>query len=143
MLQRAQSILSDPYLIAVVIPLVLIACGACAKKLVRGSTWRAADFYLGVELALAALASAMVYVFDITKLNASPGVPVNIQGKLAATSSFLALCFFTLLWLLSTHQDWEKRTQNLKGQVIVLGLLANAVGALLLTAFVLLVKGID
>lgn len=122
--------------------MVLIASGAFAKKLVRGSNWQRSDFFLGVEPALAAMASALVYVFDLAKLSTSPQPAIAVPQKIAATATFLALCFFLLLWVLTTHQDWEKRSQNPRGQVIWLGLLANFVGAALLAAFVLLVKGL-
>ncbi len=135
--------LTNPYLIALGIPVVLIVSGALAKKLVRGSTWQRADFFLGVELALAAMASALVHVFDLAKLTGSQASTVaSIPQKVAATASFLAICFFLLLWILSTHQDWERRTQNPQGQLIWLGLLVNLVGAALLAAFVLFVKGV-
>jgi len=136
-------VLTNPYLIALGIPVVLIVSGALAKKLVRGSTWQRADFFLGVELALAAMASALVHVFDLAKLTGSQASTVaSIPQKVAATASFLAICFFLLLWILSTHQDWERRTQNPQGQLIWLGLLVNLVGAALLAAFVLFVKGV-
>jgi hypothetical protein len=129
-------------MIAVGIPIVLIVSGALAKKLVRGSNWQRSDFYLGVELSLAAMASALVYVFDLAKLTSSAATVPGLPHKIAATASFLALCFFLLLWVLSTHQDWERRSQNPRGQLVWLGLLANIVGAGLLAAFVLLVKGL-
>jgi hypothetical protein len=130
-------------MVALGIPVVLIISGALAKKLVRGSDWQRSDFYLGVELSLAAMASALVYVFDLAKLMSSqPVTEPGLPQKIAATASFLALCFFLLLWVLSTHQDWERRSQNPRGQLVWLGLLANIVGAGLLAAFVLLVKGL-
>ena len=135
--------LTNAYLIALGIPLVLILSGAFAKKLVRGSAWQASDFFLGVELSLAAMASAMVYVFDLARILGATTLATNgINSKIAATASFLALCFFLLLWVLSTHQDWEKRSQNRMGQIIWLGVIANLIGAGLMAAFVLYVKGI-
>lgn len=111
--------LTNPYLIAIGIPLVLIICGAFARKLVRGSAWQPSDFFLGVELSLAALASALVYIFDLAQLSVSQGDGLtSIPRQLAATASFLALSFFLLLWILSTHQDWERRSQNPRGQLI-------------------------
>jgi hypothetical protein len=136
-------VLTNRYLIALGIPMILILSGALAKKLVRGSGWLRSDFFLGVELSLAAMASALVYVFDLAQLSTSPAsIASTLPSKIAATASFLALCFFLLLWILSTHQDWERRSQNPRGQTVWLGILANLVGAGLLAAFVLLVKGI-
>jgi hypothetical protein len=135
-------VLTNPYLVALGIPLVLIFSGALAKKLVRGSAWRASDFFLGVELALAAMASGLVYIFDLSKVAQSTPVGNSVNNKIAATASFMALCFFLLLWVLSTHQDWEKRPQNPRGQIVWLGIIANLVGAGLIAAFVLYVKGV-
>jgi hypothetical protein len=136
-------VLTNSYLIAVGIPLILIFCGALAKKLVRGSAWQRTDFFLGVELSLAAMASAFVYVFDLAKLTVQhTGASTSIPQQIAATASFLALCFFLLLWVLSTHQDWEKRSQNPRGQFVWLALIANLIGAGLLATFVLFVKGL-
>jgi hypothetical protein len=138
-----KSMLTNAYVMALGIPLILILSGALAKKLVRGSTWQASDFFLGVELSLAAMASSLVYIFDLAKIAAaSTKGSVPVDNKIAATASFLALCFFLLLWVMSTHQDWEKRNQNQRGQIIWLGLIANLIGAGLVAAFVLYVKGI-
>jgi hypothetical protein len=61
---------------------------------------------------------------------------------MAATASFLIIAFFLLLWVLSTHQDWEGQTQNPRRQIMWLGLICNAIGIALFAAFVMLVKGI-
>ncbi len=136
-------LLTNLYLIAVGIPLVLILCGAFAKKLVRGSNWQRSDFFFGVELSLAAIASALVYIFDLTKLSLSQvSIATSIPQKIASTALFLTLCFFLLLWILTSHQDWEQRNHNPRGQLIWLGVIANLVGAGLLVMFVLLVKGV-
>ncbi len=133
-------IFTNSYLIALGIPLILLFCGALAKKLVRGGGWRYTDFFLGVELSLVALGSDMVYFYDLQKLGSSPLEPIG--NKIAATASFLAITFFLLLWVLSTHQDWEGRTQNRSGQIIWLGFICNGVGILLFASFVMLVKGV-
>jgi hypothetical protein len=135
-------VLTNPYFIAVGIPLLLILCGALAKKLVRGSEWEVSDFFLGVELALSAMAAALVYVFDLAKLSSHNPIPLDLHQQITATSTFVAFSFFLLLWLMTAHQDWEKRSENKKGQVIWLVIVANFVGAALLTSFVLFVKGV-
>jgi hypothetical protein len=130
--------LTNRYVVAVGIPLLLLLCGALAKKLVRGGGWRANDFFLGVELSLASLGSAMVYFYDLQKLPPA----LNIGDKIGATATFLAISFFLLLWVLSTHQDWEARTTNRRGQIFMLGVLSNGVGVTLFAGFVLIVKGV-
>ena len=126
---------------AIGIPLMLICCGAFAKKLVRGPDWERADFYLGVELTLASLTSAFVYVFDLVQIaNEKPFE--TVYYKMLATASFLVVCFFLLLIVLTIHQDWTKRNLNQMGQFVWLVIVANLIGAGLLAAFVLLVKGV-
>lgn len=133
---------TNPYLIALVIPLILIASGAFAKKLVRGSDWQLSDFFLGVDLSLTAMGSALLYVFDLTNSTMETEA-TSVNSKLTATASFLAVCFFLLLWILSAHQDWERRTSNRMGQIVWLGIISNATGIGLFAAFVILVKGVQ
>lgn len=136
-------LLTNSYLVAIGIPLILLLCGALAKKLVRGGGWKRTDFFLGVELALAALGSAMVYFYDLQKIPSGPtATGASVSDKIGATASFLAITFFLLLWILSTHQDWEARTQNPTGQIVWLGVISNVVGVAVFAAFVMLVKGI-
>jgi hypothetical protein len=137
-------LLNNPYAIAIGIPVILLLSGALAKKLVRGSDWERFDFFLGVEFTLAAMSSALIYVFDLVKLGSQPNVGISsLMSKFAATATFIAVTFFFLLWVLSLHQDWTKRNDNPRGQTIRLGIIANLVGAGLLAAFVLLVKGVQ
>jgi len=135
--------LTNAYLIALGIPVILLLCGAIAKKLVRGGGWKHTDFFLGVELALAAIGSAMVYFYDLQKIGVTATTAtVSVSDKISATASFLAIAFFLLLWVLSTHQDWEGRAQDKRGQIIWLGIISNAVGITLFASFVMLVKGV-
>ena len=130
---------TNSYLIALGIPIILVLSGAVAKKLVRGSGWQAKDFYLGVETSLAALGAAMIHFFDLQKQQLSGA---QLGKQVTTTASFLAIAFFILLWILSTHQDWEARTQNTRGQKVWLGGFSNLIGILLFGAFVMLVKGV-
>lgn len=135
--------LTNPYLVAVGIPLLLMMCSALAKKLVRGTGWKKTDFFLGVELSLAALGSAMVYFYDLQKLHGTEASKaVNVAEKIGSTATFLAVCFFVLLWILSNHQDWEPRSSDPRGQILMLGVVSNLVGVALFAGFVLLVKGV-
>jgi uncharacterized membrane protein YdcZ (DUF606 family) len=135
-------VLTNSYFIALCVPILLLLCSALAKKLVRGSGWARTDFFLGVEMALAALASGFVNFLDLSKpALASPNVSVSAL-KTTETAVFVVLCFFLLLWILSVHQDWEKRAQNPKGQWFWLGGVANLIGAALMVTFIVFIKGI-
>ena len=125
------------------IPVALLFSGALARKLVRGRPgWHRRDFYFGVQAALAALTSALVYVSDLTRL-LSFGGPAGGQAgrRLGVAAGFIAVTFFLLLWLLSIHQDWEQRDSDRGGQIVWLVVISNLVGLLLVSIFVLLVKG--
>ena len=85
----------------------------------------------------------MVYLYDLQKTASSSSQhAVSLPGKMVATSSFLAISFFLLLWILSTHQDWEGKNQNPRGQLLWLGIGGNLVGVLLYASFVMFVKGV-
>lgn len=88
--------LTNSYLIALGIPLLLVVCGALAKKLVRGTGWRSSDFFLGVELALASIGSAMVYFFELQKQTAGQKVAsAAIGNSVGTTASFVTITFFS------------------------------------------------
>lgn len=138
-------LLTNRFFIALIIPVVLLFCGAFAKKLVGASPWKREYFYLGVEFTLATLSSTLLYVFDIAK-NITQGKPpslVSWDQQLALTASFTAVTFFLLLVVLSIHQDWESKKQKRREQIIWLCIISNFIGAGLFAGFVLLVKGIQ
>lgn len=123
------------YFIALGIPLILILLGAIAKKIVRGSQWIKSDFFLGVELSLSAVASSLIYIFEIS--NSRGG-----DDKAIALGVFSVTCLLLFFVVMAVHQDWERETQNCRGQLIWLGGFGNLIGIGLLFSFVLFVKGI-
>jgi hypothetical protein len=134
-------VLTNSYVIALLVPIVLILSSAVAKKLVRGSGWIRTDFFLGVELSLAAVASALTNFLDLGKKLSIRNS--NVEASILEVNGvFLAICFFLLLVILATHQEWERRSNAYKGQILWLGLFCNAIGAGLLIAFIILVKGV-
>lgn len=135
-------ILSNSYVIAIIIPLILIFCGAIAKKIVRGDRWRSSDFFLGVELSLTTFASTLLYLYDLQEINRLSSFSSQIiSPKLTTTITFLIINFFIFLWILSIHQDWIERTHNPYKQFIWLGIITNSIGITLFIFFVIFVKG--
>lgn len=130
---------SHPAVVAVLIPTILLMAGAFAKRLVRATGWKWQDFYLGVEFALAAISSALLYIFDLVRDLGNQSAPY-VKDKLSVTALFLCVTFLLLLYVLSVHQDWEKKVDSWIKR-LRLGVEANLIGAGLLAAFVLLVKG--
>jgi hypothetical protein len=133
--------LTNRYVIALVVPVVLILSSAFARKLVRGSPWVRSDFFLGVQLSLAAIAAALTNFLDLSKAAAAGTAQID-ANSLAKNGAFLAICFFLLLVVLATHQEWENKIQTPTAQFWWLGAFCNVIGAGLLVAFIILVKGI-
>lgn len=135
--------LTNPYVVAIVIPIILLASGAFMKKLVRASPWKRSDFYLGVEFTLAAMTAALVHIFDLVNQS---GTATNVSsvtgGQFVGTTVFIIGALFLLFLILSIHQDWEKRDDRPWLQMCVLVGATNLIGAGLLAAFVLFVKGL-
>lgn len=138
-------LLTNPFFIALVIPMALLFCGAFAKKLVKASPWKREYFFLGVEFTLAALSSALLYIFDIAR-DLSQGVQTALipaYQRLTVTASYISITFCLLLVVLSIHQEWESKENKKREQIIWLCIICNLLGAGLIAGFVLLVKGIQ
>jgi ABC-type Fe3+-siderophore transport system permease subunit len=141
------------YLTGLIVPTILLFAGMLAKKLVRGKGWEPNDFYLGVELTLGALTSALLQIFDIIKeyqrlaqvaIKAGHQDPPVTQDALVGVISiagFVVVTFVLFLLVLTFHQDWEHEPDSGKKRWI-LGVLCNILGFALMFAFLLLIKGL-
>lgn len=127
-------IFNNPWIVGICVPLIFLVSGGFAKKLVRGTPWRADDFYFGVESTLSSMASGLVYIYDLAK---DPHVGPE---KYTATTTFIVVSFFLLLLVIATHQTWESNPSIVKRN-LYLGVLCNIIGSGLMMAFVILVKG--
>lgn len=126
--------------IALVVPLVLILSSAMARKLVRGSDWQRSDFYLGVQISFATFGALLINFFDLLRqVEEDPASAA--AAKLASNGLLILLCVGIILFVMSMHQDWERKPQDKTGQLIWLGGLCNALGVGLMVIFVLLLKG--
>jgi hypothetical protein len=138
-------VLSSPYFVAAGVPLLLVLVGAVARKLVRGTAWIRQDFYLGIDLALAALSAGLIYLYDVLQLmksgTAGPGsLPPELQ--LLRAASFIALSILILLVVMAFHQDHERKPRRPLKQFLLLGIVSNFVSGGLLAVFIFLVKGV-
>jgi hypothetical protein len=112
---------------------------------------------MGVEFTLAALASSLVYLFDIAKdlAEGGPSTIVSVDQRLVVTASFISVTFCILMVVLAIHQDYEHRdkesqkngrknqNQIRREQIFWLCIISNLIGAGLIAGFVLLVKGVQ
>ena len=140
-------LLTNPYFVALGVPILFIVSGAIGKKLVRGAHgWDADDFYLGVELTLGSISAALIHIFDLIKHVPSEATPwpPGLPGQIGATAGFIAVCFFAFIWILSTHQDWHDAAANRRRrQMFWLGGVCNLIGAALMFAFIISIKGVQ
>jgi hypothetical protein len=106
------------------------------KKLVRGSSWEARDFYLGIQLTLSTFSAVILFVFETLRS------PAGSATSAITPLLFGVVVFFIYVWLLTLHQDWEHLHPRPKGQILRLGCVSNLVGIFLFAAFVFMIKGI-
>lgn len=115
------------YAVGLGVPLVLAAFGVLGKKVVRGPGWKRTDFYIGVELTLAALANGLVSSCELLKATTG-ALPQKMAGYAVASAIVTLLEFFMFLFLLSVHQDWQSNDSDLKLKFIWLGVVSNVLG---------------
>jgi hypothetical protein len=142
---------TNRYFVAVAIPFLLILLGAIARKLIRSTAWIRDDFYLGVDLSIAAISSALIFISELltTKgaaigcaTDACKAVLSTADERLLRDASFLAVALIFFLLVLALHQDEVRNTGNRRRQLLKLGVLSNVIGVALLSGFILLVKGV-
>jgi hypothetical protein len=110
---------------AFAIPLVLIPVSALIKKIVRGkSSFRLDDFYLGLDLTLAAFSLAAVNVIEI-----NPNGRVNLGWYFVVT-------LIVLMLQVALHQQWAGTSVIWWKPFWLLGLLSNGLGISLLGFFI-------
>src|ERR1044072_6304502 len=123
------ALLSNRYVVAFCVPVGVLVIGALAKKIMRGPGWLRSDFYLGVELALASLASDLDYLLSLAG-----------RGRSATGATIFLVGVLTFLFfLVAEQQDWGKSSSS-RWQVFHLCVVSNLVGGGLLVAFLLYVK---
>lgn len=129
----------DKHLIfGLLIPAIFLLFTGLVKSAVKKQLlW--SNFYLGLDIALAAMANAIVNIVDSVH-SAEGGYPADFGDKMVWTASFLVCAFGALLILLLIHQRWEDAEQgNFKlARGIWLGVVSNGIGAGALLAFILL-----
>jgi hypothetical protein len=132
------------YVTAIFMPLLLMGCSSILKKLTHPGGFKLGDFFLGIELTLAALSAGLLYLM-VPAADSTRGTEADVAGSAgvsAAPGMFVAVAFILLLYVTALHQEWEAAVADPKGQKFWLVYVANAIGAGLFVAFILLVQGI-
>lgn len=145
LLRMESNLLTNTYVVALGVPIILLFCGAFGKKIVRGNKWKRHDFFLGVQIMLGAITTSLIRLVDIAGQPVNQAVSIDntpFRNSITATTVYLALAFVLFLVVVSTHQDWEKKNSDPNGQIIVLVVTTNLLGILMIAAYIFLVKGI-
>lgn len=129
---------------------IFVAAIGGIKSLVRGRvSW--ARFYLGLEVALAALGNGVTNIVDIVReWDGHPGAVITetMKDRIVNTAGFVVVAAIALLFIMLIHQRWEQeeregpRPEQRWKRGLWMGLIANGIAISLLTMFVVFrVKG--
>lgn len=132
------TILSNKWTIGLVVPLIFFVISGLAKALARSSGIRWEDWYLGVELILAALSSTLLYVVDLAR-------KVNLEKVMACTVFTVLLVLFLVVQLLLHRTFGDSMTSEIFPKrvcrFIMIGV-CNCIGFVFLGGFIVFLKGI-
>jgi hypothetical protein len=129
-------------IVGIGVPLILATFGVLGKKLIRkGPGWKREDFYIGVELTIAALANGLVSSCDLLKITTGV-LPQKMIGYAVASAVVTLLGFFMFLFLLSVHQDWESNDSDPRRRFVWLGIVSNMLGLGTLILSTVLIPGL-
>jgi hypothetical protein len=121
------------------IPFLLIMLSAFAEKLCKGQGWKWKYFYLGVDLTLAAMSSALVNLAD-AELPGNRALPAGASAKSAI---FLAGTLFLLFILMGFQQDHGHAEKPSGRQIFMLVFASNFVASGVFFGFILMkLKGL-
>jgi hypothetical protein len=129
-------------LLTLSIPALFLLVTGGIRSLVRGKvTW--ANFYLGLDLSLAALANGFVNVadvlHDIEKLEITDAIA---ESRIIYTLIFIILSGAVLLVVMLIHQRWEGigldvwGVKHRRSRGLMLGVLSNILGLTTLLGFI-------
>jgi hypothetical protein len=126
--------------LGLMIPVAFFAFTGMVKSLVR-SNWAWGNFYLGIDIALAAFANAIVNVVDSVHQTESAPNP-NLGHKMAFTAICIVLSFAALLITMGLHQRFDvpgdpaQRSNRRMAKGILLGVVGNLAGGGVLGLFI-------
>ena len=116
--------------VAFAMPVALLGVGAAAEKLIEGKPWAPRHFFVGLDLTIYFLTACLANIVDLTRDRGS--------DPKAYLWTVVLITFAIVMLFLQTavHQEWEDESKSIKGQIVWLCGASNAVGLILLYAFV-------
>jgi hypothetical protein len=159
-----------PWVLGFLIPTGFLLVGAVGKKLVSEAPgWIWADWYLGIELALASVSICTLNACDLYRLGeradrlreesladgaAAPRevkderdrsyaqMTKEIRQEQGRTIACLALAFFAFLFVGTVHRQWESRPDDQWKKKLMLAGLSNLCGYVPMVCYMLFAKGV-
>jgi hypothetical protein len=122
------------------IPVAFLAFAGMVKSLVR-SDWKLYNFYLGMDIALAALANGIINIVDLAHRSEAGSIDGDFAKQMTYTALSIVISVGALFGTMGLHQRFEVpgigKTSNLRlRRGILLGVVANVVGAVALGLFI-------
>lgn len=71
-----------------IVPILIVFLGATAKKLVRKSPFVVDDFFVGIELALAAITTCILHIYDLVQSAVGATKLSNIYDQMTVQSKY-------------------------------------------------------
>ena len=126
-------------LLGLMIPVAFFVFTGMVKCLVK-SQWAFANFYLGIDISLAAMANAIVNVVDLVHQSEGHAVDANFSWQIARTATCIVISFAALLITMGLHQKFDVPEQfsgnRQWARGILLGIVGNAAGICVLGLFI-------
>lgn len=135
------NLLANDLVIAIALPLTIVAIGAVGNKLVRGCRgWRLSDCYLGREIALATIAAEVLHLVMLARSLGlvKPEAVAVVKKGLIVTAVYGAISVLLFLFILGCHQGLTLTSSHSNRQRVVIGVGTTVLAIVLFFGFVLL-----
>jgi hypothetical protein len=126
--------------LGLMIPAAFFAFAGLIKSLVKAS-WTWGNFYLGIDIALAAMANGIVNVVDLVHQAEGHAFTQEFAAELTNTVICIVVAFAALLLTMGLHQKFDVPGQSENGnrriaRGILLGVVGNLAGVCVLGLFI-------
>lgn len=135
-MNNTEVILTNRWVIGPLIAFLFLLLGAFAKKLIGKGGWKIEYFFCGIDATISTLASSLINIYITAK---QITIGKNIFNEIGPSATYLLLCFFLLMMLMTIHQDLENNSSSKQRTWLLLGF-SNIIGISLLMGFIIFIK---
>jgi preprotein translocase subunit SecG len=126
--------------LGLMIPVAFFGFAGAIKCLVKTS-WTLGNFYLGIDIALAAMANGIVNVVDLVHQAEGHAFTPEFASEMTNTTICIVVSFAALLLTMGLHQRFDVPGESNNGnrriaRGILLGVVANLAGVCALGLFI-------